>query len=116
MFDPAVQHIWKSDTISDVEFLAHALRRIFFRCHSGTYTGYEDGDALNVISILFKECTIATLAVPEACATAIEGTNWFARRFPDMDQSLRFDYAIDGEEYFLFDSEEMVGDRAYDWE
>jgi hypothetical protein len=111
-----VQHAWKNGTISDVDFLAHALRRIFFRCHAGTYTDYEDGDALNVISILFKECTITTLAVPKTCATAIKGTNWFASRFPDIEQSLRFEYTVDGEEYVLFGSEEMVGDRAYDWE
>jgi hypothetical protein len=111
-----VQHGWKNGTISDVEFLTHALRRIFFRRHSGTYADFEDGDALNVISILFKQCTITTLAVPKQLAAAIEGTNWFAERFPDVDQSLRFEYTVDGEGYVLFGSEEMVGDRAYDWE
>jgi hypothetical protein len=91
------------------------LRRIFFRLRSHTCTDYEEGDALNVISILFEACTITTIAVPKDCAAA-RGTQWFASRSPDVDQSLRFDYKVGGKDFVLFGSEEMVGDRDWDRE
>jgi hypothetical protein len=110
-----VQQGWKNGTISDVVFLAHVLRRIFFRLRSHTYTDYEDGDAFNVIYILFKAYTITTIAVPKDCAAA-RGTQWFASRFPDVDQSLRCDYKVGCKEFVLFGSEQMVGDRDWDRE
>jgi hypothetical protein len=109
-----VLRAWESGSISDLEFLEPALRHIFFRLHSRMYIDNEDEDALNVMSILFKQCTIKTLAIPRECAVAIEDTQWLAEKFPDVKHEIRFEYSLEGEQYVLFGSKEMTGDRACD--